>query len=98
MSTVHKAKGREWNRVRIGAGFTPPDEGSLCTVHPAAARLIYVAVTRARTELDTTGIKRLQAHSSAATADTTPDGISLARLPLTGQLKYLRSRTLGGRP
>ncbi|WP_381805331.1 UvrD-helicase domain-containing protein [Streptomyces niveus] len=91
VSTVHKAKGREWNRVRIGPGFTPPDDGSPRTVHPAAARLIYVAVTRARTQLDTTSIKRLQTHSTAATADTTPDGISLARLPLTGQLKYPRS-------
>jgi hypothetical protein len=91
VSTVHKAKGREWNRVQIGPGFSPPDDGSLPTVHPSTARLIYVAVTRARTELDTTGIKRLQAHSSAATADTTPEGIALARLPLTGQLRYPRS-------
>ncbi|MFI7011346.1 UvrD-helicase domain-containing protein [Streptomyces sp. NPDC050145] len=91
VSTVHKAKGREWNRVRIGAGFTPPDDDTPRAVHPAAARLIYVAVTRARHLLDITGIKRLQAHAASATADTTPDGISLARLPLTGQLKYPRS-------
>ncbi|MFF2363812.1 ATP-binding domain-containing protein [Streptomyces sp. NPDC058122] len=91
VSTVHKAKGREWNRVRIGAGFTPPDDDSPRNVHPAAARLIYVAVTRARTHLNITGIKRLQTHATAATADTTPDGIALARLPLTGQLKYPRS-------
>ena len=45
VSAVHMAKGREWNRVRIGAGFTPPDEGSPCTVRPAAARLIYFAVS-----------------------------------------------------
>ncbi|MFE6891985.1 UvrD-helicase domain-containing protein [Streptomyces sp. NPDC057694] len=91
VSTVHKAKGREWNRVRIGAGFTQPEDDSPRTVHPAAARLIYVAVTRARHLLDVTGIKRLQAHSTSATANTTPDGIPLARLPLTGQLKYPRS-------
>ncbi|MEU9992854.1 UvrD-helicase domain-containing protein [Streptomyces sp. NPDC048045] len=91
VSTVHKAKGREWNRVRIGAGFTPPDDDSPRNVHPAAARLIYVAVTRARTQLDINGIKRLQTHATAATADATPEGIALARLPLTGQLKYPRS-------
>ncbi|MFI7388677.1 UvrD-helicase domain-containing protein [Streptomyces sp. NPDC049813] len=90
VSTVHKAKGREWNRVRIGTGFTPLDDTPR-VVHPSTARLIYVAVTRARHLLDTTGIKRLQAHSTPATADTTPDGISLAQLPLTGQLKYPRS-------
>ncbi|MGW0793014.1 ATP-binding domain-containing protein [Streptomyces sp. NPDC002911] len=44
VSTVHKAKGREWNRVRIGPGFTLPDDAG--TVHPALARLVYVAVTR----------------------------------------------------
>ena len=58
VSTVHKAKGREWNRVRIGAGFTPPEDDSPRNVHPAAARLIYVAVTRART----TGRRRSRTH------------------------------------
>ncbi|MFG2662279.1 UvrD-helicase domain-containing protein [Streptomyces sp. NPDC048425] len=90
VSTVHKAKGREWNRVRIGTGFTPLDDAPRA-VHPAAARLIYVAVTRARHLLDITGIKRLQAQSTSATADTTANGVSLAQLPLTGQLKYPRS-------
>ncbi|MFJ9690464.1 UvrD-helicase domain-containing protein [Streptomyces bacillaris] len=89
VSTVHKAKGREWKRVRIGPGFSPPEHDR--AVHPALARLVYVAVTRARTQLDTAGIKRLQTRSTTATAHTTPDGISLARLPLTGQLKYPRS-------
>ncbi|MCY1655559.1 UvrD-helicase domain-containing protein [Streptomyces sp. NPDC052071] len=89
VSTVHKAKGREWNRVRIGPGFTPPDDTS--AVHPALARLVYVAVTRARTQLDTAGIKRLQTRFTTATANTTPEGLPLARLPLTGQLKYPRS-------
>ncbi|WP_199879222.1 UvrD-helicase domain-containing protein [Streptomyces sp. CB02460] len=89
VSTVHKAKGREWSRVRIGPGFTPSDDNN--AVRPALARLVYVAVTRACTQLDTAGIKRLQTRSTTATANTTPDGISLARLPLTGQLKYPRS-------
>lgn len=49
VSTVHKAKGREWRRVRIGDGFTPEADEQRSTrgVHPAEARLIYVAVTRA---------------------------------------------------
>lgn len=91
VSTVHKAKGREWNRVRIGAGFNPPDDDTKRAVHPALARLIYVAVTRARTQLDTTGITRLQTRCTTATANSTPEGIPLARLPLTGQLEYPRS-------
>ncbi|MET9535741.1 UvrD-helicase domain-containing protein [Streptomyces sp. NPDC006649] len=96
VSTVHKAKGREWNRVRIGGGFTPPEEpaGSLHAVHPADARLIYVAVTRARRELDTTGLTWAEAQirqTSRTTATSTPDGMPLPFLPLTGQLLYPRS-------
>ncbi|MDQ0577881.1 ribosomal protein L13E [Streptomyces rishiriensis] len=95
VSTVHKAKGREWRRVRIGAGFTPPaEEAAARGVHPAEARLIYVAVTRAREVLDTTGIQWAEAqirHASRATVTSTPDGVPLAALPLTGQLQYPRS-------
>ncbi|GAA5707661.1 UvrD-helicase domain-containing protein [Streptomyces avermitilis] len=95
VSTVHKAKGREWRRVRIGAGFTPPaQEPGARGVHPAEARLIYVAVTRAREVLDTTGIQWAEAqirHASRAAVTSTPDGVPLAALPLTGQLQYPRS-------
>lgn len=95
VSTVHKSKGREWNRVRIGDGFTPVDEqASARGVHPAEARLIYVAVTRARAQLDPAGIAWAEAQlrrPSAATADSTPQGVPLAALPLTGQLEYPRS-------
>ncbi|WP_336246982.1 UvrD-helicase domain-containing protein [Streptomyces cupreus] len=95
VSTVHKAKGREWKRVRIGDGFTPAaDEPRARGVHPAEARLIYVAVTRAREVLDTTGIQWAEAqirHTSRATVTSTPDGVPLAALPLTGQLEYPRS-------
>lgn len=95
VSTVHKAKGREWDRVRIGDGFTPPTgEAGPRSVHPADARLIYVAVTRACRELDTAGIQWAEAQISQvsrAAAGSTPDGVALAALPLTGQLAYPRS-------
>ncbi|MFG2577532.1 UvrD-helicase domain-containing protein [Streptomyces sp. NPDC048481] len=98
VSTVHKAKGREWRRVRIGAGFTPrADEAGARGargVHPAEARLIYVAVTRAREVLDTTGIQWAEAQvpqTSRASVTHTPDGVPLTALPLTGQLQYPRS-------
>ncbi|MGW7758837.1 UvrD-helicase domain-containing protein [Streptomyces violaceusniger] len=93
VSTVHKAKGREWRRVRIGDGFTP-DEPSARGVHPAEARLIYVAVTRAREVLDTTGIRWAEAQirqASRTSVTSTPEGVPLAALPLTGQLQYPRS-------
>jgi hypothetical protein len=58
VSTVHKAKGREWDEVRIGTDFNAPTEcdGEAATVSPAEAMLGYVAVTRARTVLDTGGL------------------------------------------
>lgn len=54
ISTAHKAKGREWNRVRIGDDFRPPkkdDDGGPGEPSPTEAMLAYVAVTRAKTAL-----------------------------------------------
>lgn len=53
ISTAHKSKGREWDRVRIASDF--PD-GEKRDVEPAEWRLIYVAVTRAKLVLDTTAL------------------------------------------
>ncbi|WP_228924553.1 UvrD-helicase domain-containing protein [Streptomyces sp. DH7] len=96
VSTVHKSKGREWNRVRIGDGFTPVDEHAAAArgLHAAEARLAYVAVTRARRLLGTTGLTWAEAQlrrPDRASADHTPEGVALAALPLTGQLQYPRS-------
>ncbi|MFI9296656.1 ATP-dependent helicase [Streptomyces gardneri] len=95
VSTVHKSKGREWDRVRIGDGFSPMDEqGAARAIHAAEARLAYVAVTRARRLLDTTGLDWAEAQlrrPDRRTADHTPEGVPLAALPLTGQLNYTRS-------
>ncbi|OQD51862.1 DNA helicase [Streptomyces phaeoluteigriseus] len=58
VSTVHKAKGREWPAVRIGEDFTPPEEDELGRpgrIFRSEARLAYVAVTRARLQLDIGG-------------------------------------------
>jgi hypothetical protein len=50
VSTAHKAKGREWNSVRIASDFAPPEEGE----QPSRPELmlLYVAVTRAKLTLD----------------------------------------------
>ncbi|MFJ9127821.1 UvrD-helicase domain-containing protein [Streptomyces sp. NPDC102340] len=62
VSTAHKAKGREWATVRIADDFAPPTPpaGSPQPAPPpiddAAARLAYVAVTRARARLDRGGL------------------------------------------
>jgi superfamily I DNA/RNA helicase len=53
VSTAHKAKGREWDTVRIAPDFKAPEEGELSRPE---AMLIYVAVTRAKITLDRSGV------------------------------------------
>jgi hypothetical protein len=50
ISTAHKAKGREWDRVRLAADFPP-----LSKCGDAEKKLVYVAVTRAKLVLDVSG-------------------------------------------
>lgn len=92
VSTAHKAKGREWDRVRIGPGFGPPapdGDGKQPPLALEEARLIYVAVTRARTTLDTAGLGWADRYEKAAApAGGAPGGVPLIDLPLTGQLRY----------
>jgi hypothetical protein len=55
VSTAHKAKGREWPAVRIHADFREPKpdpETGNVILRREEARLAYVAVTRARQQLD----------------------------------------------
>ncbi|MBT2392141.1 hypothetical protein J7E87_22590 [Streptomyces sp. ISL-1] len=55
VSTAHKATGREWVRIRIGKSFTAPlfdEDGIQRLLRADEARLVYVAVTRARRLLD----------------------------------------------
>jgi superfamily I DNA/RNA helicase len=64
VSTAHKAKGREWSTVRIGNDFPQPKDPNSGTsaadqapeVSGTDARLAYVAVTRARHQLDLGGL------------------------------------------
>jgi superfamily I DNA/RNA helicase len=53
VSTVHKAKGREWSRVRVADDFSPfrNRRGGRREIQPEDVRLFYVAVTRAREEV-----------------------------------------------
>ncbi len=88
VSTAHKAKGREWASVRIGEGFEPPqpdDEGMQRELNPAEARLVYVAVSRARHLLDLEGIAWIDDYEKSATGGAGP---SMIELNLTAQLRY----------
>jgi N12 class adenine-specific DNA methylase len=56
VSTAHKSKGLEWDRVKIGDDFKGPKNdpitGEAIMPPPEELRLAYVAVTRAGKELD----------------------------------------------
>lgn len=57
ISTAHKSKGREWNRVKIANDFQPPtgdDEDKMPSREEMM--LAYVAVTRAQQVLDRSGL------------------------------------------
>ncbi|WP_067519277.1 UvrD-helicase domain-containing protein [Nocardia uniformis] len=76
ISTAHKAKGREWNTVRIADDFSEPgedDDGQPSPIDDADARLAYVAVTRARTRLDLGGLSWIQDHPEGQPRGVRPD-------------------------
>lgn len=75
VSTAHKAKGREWPTVKIADDFTPPKETDETDdtgqpvpgpIDDSEARLAYVAVTRARQQLDRGGLSWIDHHPSGA--------------------------------
>lgn len=73
VSTAHKAKGREWDRVRIASDFQAPgedpDTGDAKPVQRDAAMLAYVSVTRAKLVLDRRGLAWIDDYLTPALAD-----------------------------
>jgi hypothetical protein len=55
VSTAHKAKGREWDKVQLAGDF----KAERLVGNPSELRLLYVAVTRARLVLDITQVEFL---------------------------------------
>jgi hypothetical protein len=93
VSTAHKAKGREWASVRIGAGFVAPaadDNGLQRRLNPAEARLIYVAVTRAKQTLDIESLAWADDYEKAIApaGKDSVGGVPMINLNLTRQLQY----------
>lgn len=66
ISTGHKAKGREWDSVRIADDFPKPeldpDTGEFEEVPAADVMLAYVSVTRARLTLDRGGLAWIDSY------------------------------------
>lgn len=52
ISTAHKAKGREWERVAIASDFQEPRDEDTGEWNKSELRLSYVAITRAKEFLD----------------------------------------------
>jgi superfamily I DNA/RNA helicase len=74
VSTAHKAKGREWDSVKIAGDFREPkrdpekpDEQP--EIPAAEAMLAYVAVTRAKLTLDRTGLAWVDNYLPAASPE-----------------------------
>lgn len=62
ISTAHKSKGRQWSSVKLWSDFPDPTQvnprtGLRRTLTAEDKRLLYVAVTRARKELDVTNCR-----------------------------------------
>jgi len=81
VSTAHKAKGREWNTVRIFGDFLPPADDCDGPGEPVPgpidddeARLAYVAVTRARHRLDLGGLSWIETHPDGKAAGRAASG------------------------
>ena len=72
ISTAHKAKGLEWDNVRIGDDFRGPqidkDTGEKTMPAPEELRLAYVAVTRAQKDLDPGSLAWVYDETSGAEA------------------------------
>ncbi|CAL9677698.1 DNA primase (plasmid) [Actinosynnema sp. ALI-1.44] len=72
VSTAHKAKGREWDRVRIADDFKGPTEdeetGETLLPPPEELRLAYVTVTRAKKRLELGSLEWVLAYGDPSAA------------------------------
>lgn len=60
ISTAHKSKGREWDRVQLAPDFMHKNQDDeIAEPDPEELRLLYVAVTRAKLQLDVTSVSPL---------------------------------------
>ncbi|WP_033401430.1 AAA family ATPase, partial [Actinokineospora enzanensis] len=73
VSTAHKAKGREWNAVRIADDFRGPTEdpetGEEILPQPEELRLAYVTVTRAQRRLELGSLEWILSYGQQASAE-----------------------------
>lgn len=80
-STAHKAKGCEWDSVQIAGDFMPAREEGADN-GPEELRLMYVAATRARRELDLSMVPHFLAAPVSRT--TAPAAVVATQQPVEG--------------
>lgn len=70
VSTVHRAKGLEWDRVKVSGDFRfkQEDDGRI-TLTDEETRLLYVALTRAKKLMDVSELRRDLLHVFASHAE-----------------------------
>jgi AAA domain/UvrD-like helicase C-terminal domain len=81
VSTAHKAKGREWNGVRVASDFHEPKPGKddePGEIRDDEAMLAYVTVTRARKVLDRGGLRWVDGWVSGPVAAVGAEQLALA--------------------
>lgn len=85
ISTAHKSKGREWDRVLIAGDFREPkvnnETGTPGTIPRADAMLAYVAVTRAKQQLDRQGLEWIDNYTDGTPAEPAANRESPASRP-----------------
>ena len=77
ISTVHRAKGREWNSVRLAGDFLHRDD-----MDKEDLRLAYVAVTRAQITLDMSAWERIVPVANREKFNHEPTVIQRNRPPI----------------
>ncbi|MEO3753590.1 UvrD-helicase domain-containing protein [Streptomyces sp. B6B3] len=81
VSTAHKAKGREWDHVRIGTDFPQPTEntetGDIELPLAEELRLAYVTVTRAKKRLEIASLGWIDTVGETAPRPTAPTGTAI---------------------
>lgn len=71
VTTTHKVKGLEWSSVRIADDWTPPKDRNTLP-REELCMLAYVAVTRAKVELDRGGLAWIDDYAGTATRTSAP--------------------------
>ena len=98
VSTAHGAKGREWERVRIAGDFREPRHGA---VPRADAMLAYVAVTRARRQLDRAGLTWIDGHigrSANSHSTSRKEAAQMEKTPRTEPVVFDEHQAAAPRP